>query len=112
MGVFVWLTNGTLLFIFFFFMLDVFFLSIPLALSKQWLMLALFNPSFPDDISVPQAFFCSLFIGADAFDSESLAVRNTFGAMFRMTTLWGKVLMCICRLLYMSVDIIPFSQVV
>jgi hypothetical protein len=24
-----------------------------------------------------------LFIGADAFYSESLAVRNTFGAMFR-----------------------------
>ena len=65
-----------------------YFLSIPLALSKQWLMLALFNPTFTDDISVPQAvFFCSLFIGADAFDSESLAVRNTFGAMFSMTTL-------------------------
>jgi hypothetical protein len=30
--------------------------------------------------------FCSLFIGADAFDSESLAVRNTVGAMCRMTT--------------------------
>jgi ribosomal protein L39E len=41
--------------------------------------------------------FCSLFIGPDAFDSESLAVRNTFGAMFRMTTLWGQVLMFICR---------------
>jgi hypothetical protein len=36
-------------------------------------------------------------VGADAFDSESLAVRNTFGAMFRMTTLWGQVLMFICR---------------
>ena len=41
--------------------------------------------------------FCSLFIGADAFDSESLAVWNTVGAMFKMTTLWGQVLMCICR---------------
>ena len=50
-------------------------------------------------------FFGSLFIGADAFDSESFAVRNTFGAMFRMTTLWGQVLMFFCRLLYMSVEI-------
>jgi hypothetical protein len=31
----------------------------------------------------PKRFFGSLFIGADAFYSESLAVRNTFGAMFR-----------------------------
>jgi hypothetical protein len=35
-------------------------------------------------------FFGGLFVGADAFDSESLAVRNTFGAMLRMTTLWGQ----------------------
>jgi hypothetical protein len=28
---------------------------------------------------------------------KNLAVRNTFGAMFRMTTLWGQVLMFICR---------------
>ena len=35
----------------------------------------------------PKPFFGGLFVGADAFDSESLAVRNTFGAMFRMTTL-------------------------
>jgi hypothetical protein len=35
----------------------------------------------------PKPFFGSLFIGTDAFDSESLAVRNTFGAMIRMTTL-------------------------
>jgi hypothetical protein len=41
----------------------------------------------------PKPFFGGLFVGADAFDSESLAVRNTFGAMFRMTTLWGQVLM-------------------
>jgi hypothetical protein len=33
--------------------------------------------------------FGSLFIGADVFDSESLAVRNTFGTMLRMITLWG-----------------------
>ena len=46
---------------------------------------------------VNKMFFCGLFVGADAFDSESLAVRNTFGAMFRMTTLWGQVLMFICR---------------
>jgi hypothetical protein len=30
----------------------------------------------------PKPFFGGLFVGADAFDSESLAVRNTFGAMF------------------------------
>jgi hypothetical protein len=42
-------------------------------------------------------FFGSLFTGADAFDSESLAVRNNNGAMLRMTTLWGQVLMFICR---------------
>ena len=41
-----------------------------------------------------QPFFGSLFIGADALD---FAVRNTFGAMFRMTTLWGQVLMFFCR---------------
>ena len=45
----------------------------------------------------PKPCFCSLFIGADALDSESLAVRNTVGKMFRMTTLWGQVLMFICR---------------
>ena len=45
----------------------------------------------------PKPFFGGLFVGADAFDSESLAVRNTFGAMLRMTTLWGQVLMFICR---------------
>jgi hypothetical protein len=45
----------------------------------------------------PKPFFGGLFVGADAFESESLAVRNTFGAMFWMTTLWGKVLMFICR---------------
>ena len=53
---------------------------------------------------MPFFVFGNLFIGTDAFDSESLAVRNTFGAMFRMTTLEG--------LLYISVDIMPFSQVV
>ena len=30
----------------------------------------------------PKPFFGGLFVGADAFDSESLDVRNTFGAMF------------------------------
>ena len=44
-----------------------------------------------------QPFLGSLFIGADAFDSESIAVRNTVGAMFRMTTLWGQVLVFFCR---------------
>ena len=74
------------------------FLSIRLALLKQWLMLALLYPLFLDDISVPQdVFFGSLFIGAYAFDAESLAVRNTFGAMLRMTTPCGQVLVFICR---------------
>ena len=91
------MTNGTLLFVFFSLYRMRSFLSIPLAVLKQWLMLELCNTYFSDDISVPQAVFCSLFIGADALDSESLAVRNTAGAMLRMTTLWGKVLMCICR---------------
>ena len=55
------------------------------------------TPLFQMTFQFPKPFFGSLFIGADAFDSESLAVRNTFGAMFRMTTLWGQVLMFICR---------------
>ena len=38
----------------------------------------------------PKPFYGSLFIGAY---SENFAIRNTFGAMFRMTTLWGQVLM-------------------
>jgi hypothetical protein len=38
-----------------------------------------------------------VFIGADPFDSESLAVGNTFGEMFWMTTLWGQVLVFIRR---------------
>ena len=45
----------------------------------------------------PKPFFGGLFVGADAFDSESLAVRNTVGAMFRMTTLWT------CTDVYLSV---------
>jgi hypothetical protein len=47
------------------------------------------TPLFQMTFQFPKPFFCGLFVGADAFDSESLAVRNTFGAMFRMTTLWG-----------------------
>jgi hypothetical protein len=45
---------------------------------------------------------CGLFVGADAFDSESLAVRNTFSAMFRMTTLLGQVLVFIRRFVVCS----------
>ena len=61
------------------------------------------TPLFQMICQFPKPCFCSLFIGADAFDSESLAVRNTVGAMLRMTTLWGQVLMCICRfVLYVS----------
>jgi hypothetical protein len=58
---------------------------------KDILVRADISPRFP------KPFFGGLFVGADAFDSESLAVRNTFGAMFRMTILWGQVLMFICR---------------
>jgi hypothetical protein len=55
------------------------------------------TPLFQMTFQFPKPLFGGLFVGADAFDSESLAVRNTFGAMFRMTTLWGQVLMFICR---------------
>jgi hypothetical protein len=55
------------------------------------------TPLFQMTFQFRKPFFGGLFVGADAFDSESLAVRNTFGAMFRMTTLWGQVLMFICR---------------
>jgi hypothetical protein len=44
------------------------------------------TPLFQMTFQFPKPFFGGFFIGADAFDSESLAVRNTFGAMFRMTT--------------------------
>jgi hypothetical protein len=54
-------------------------------------------PLFQMIFQFPKPFSCSLVIGADAFDSESLAVRNTFCTMLRMTTLWGQVLMFICR---------------
>jgi hypothetical protein len=55
------------------------------------------TPLFQMICQFPKTCFCRLFIGADALDSEILAVRNTFGAMFRMTTPWGQVLMCISR---------------
>ena len=55
------------------------------------------TPLFQMTFQFPKPFFGGLLVGADAFDSESLVVRNTFGAMFRMTTLWGQVLMFICR---------------
>jgi hypothetical protein len=55
------------------------------------------TPLFQMTFQFPKPFFGGLFVGTDAFDSESLAIRNTFGAMFRMTTLWGQVLMFICR---------------
>jgi hypothetical protein len=42
------------------------------------------TPLFQMTFQLPKPFFGSLFIGADAFDSESLAVWNTFGAMFRV----------------------------
>ena len=55
------------------------------------------TPLFQMIFQFPKPVFGSLFIGGNAFDSESLAVRNTFGAMIMMTSLWGQVLMCICR---------------
>ena len=55
------------------------------------------TPLFQMTCQFPKSLFGSLFIGTDAFDSESLAVRNTVGKMFRMTTLWGQALMFICR---------------
>jgi hypothetical protein len=55
------------------------------------------TPLFQMAFQFPEPFFGNLFIGADAFDSESLAVRNNYGATFRTTTLWGQVLMFICR---------------
>jgi hypothetical protein len=65
-------TNDTLLFVLFSLYWMRYFLSIPLALLKQCLI-----PPFSDEISVhPRRFFGSLFIGADAFDSGSLAERK------------------------------------
>lgn len=55
------------------------------------------TPLFQMAFQFPKPFLGSLFIGTDAFYTESLAVWNTFGAMLRMTTLWGQVLMFICR---------------
>ena len=55
------------------------------------------TPLFQTTVQFPKPFFGSLSIGTDAFYSESLAVWNTFGAMLRMTTLWGQVLVFICR---------------
>ena len=45
------------------------------------------TPLFQITFQFPKPFFGGLFVGADAFDSESLAVQNTFDGMFRMTTL-------------------------
>ena len=81
--------NGTLLFVFFALYWMSFFLSIPLSLIKQWLLLAW-------HFSSPRT--GSLFIGADAFDPESLAVWNTGDALFWMTTLCRQLLMFICWL--------------
>ena len=81
--------NGTLLFVFFALYWMSLFLSIPLSLIKQWLLLAW-------HFSSPRRFVGSLFIGADAFDPESLAVWNTGGVLFWMTTLCGQLLMFIC----------------
>ena len=55
------------------------------------------TPLFPMTFLFSKTLLGSMFNGADAFDSESLAVRNTFSAMFWMTTLWGQVLVFIRR---------------
>jgi hypothetical protein len=47
------------------------------------------TPLFQMTCQFLKPLFGILFIGADALDSKSLAVRNTFGAMLRMITLWG-----------------------
>jgi len=54
-------------------------------------------PLFQMTFQFPKLFLGSLFIGTNAFYSESLTVWNTFGAMFRMTILWEQVVMFICR---------------
>ena len=50
------------------------------------------TPFFQMTFQFPKTIFGNLFIGADVFDSENLTVRNTFDAIFWMTTLWGQVL--------------------
>jgi hypothetical protein len=74
-------------------------------LSTEWYVMThgTLSPLFQMICQFPKPCVCSLLIGADAFDSESLAVRNTVDAMFRMTTPLGQVLMGICRfVLYVS----------
>jgi hypothetical protein len=68
------------------------------------------TPLFQMTFQFPRPFFGGLFVGADAFDSESLAVRNTFGAMLRMTTLWGQVLMFICRFVGMATEAMQIAN--
>ena len=63
-------TNDTLLFVLFSLYWMRSFLSIPLALLKQCLIPLFFRWKFQFP---PRRFFGSLFIGADAFDSGSLA---------------------------------------
>ena len=82
------MTNGTLLFVFFSVNTTCF---VKTMVNARIVVTPLFQMTF----QFPKPFFGSLFIGADAFDSESLAVRNTFGAMFRITIL--SVGMFICR---------------
>ena len=95
------MTNGTLLFTFF----SLYFFSVNTTCFVKTMVNAriVVTPLFQMTFQFPKPFFGGLFVGADAFDSESLAVRNTFGAMFRMTILWGQVLMFICRfVIYVS----------
>jgi len=81
-----------------FFILDeVFFVNTTCFVKTMVNACIVVTPLFQMTFQFPKPFFGSLFIGADAFDSESLAVRNTFVAMLRMRTVWGQVLMFICR---------------
>ena len=92
------ITNGTLLFVFCSLYWMRPFLSIPLALFKTMVNARIVaTPLFQMAFQFPEPFLGNLFNGADAFDSESLAVRNNYGATLRTTTLWGQVLMFICR---------------
>ena len=82
----------------FFFILDEVFSVNTTCLVKTMVYARIVvNPLFHMIFQFPQPCFGSLFIRADAYDSETLAVRNTFGAMFMMTTLWT------CTDVYLSV---------
>ena len=68
------MTNGTLLFAFFSLYWMRSFLSIPLCFVKTMVNARIaVTPLFQMTFQFPNPFFGGLFVGADAFDSESLA---------------------------------------